>query len=56
MEIAAHAMSVRTTMPPLVSHSIYQIFSLQDEHNASYIFNMSWNKLPHSKHKINKFL
>lgn len=56
MVIAAHAMSVRTTMPPLVSHSIYQIFSLQDEHNASYIFNMSWNELTHSNRKITKFL
>lgn len=36
--IAAHAIHVRTTMPPLVFFENFLGFQLQDKHNASFLY------------------
>ena len=52
--IAAHAICVRTTMPPLVFVENFLGFQLQDKHNASSFSHMSWIELPQSNCKITK--
>ena len=52
--IAAHAIGVRTTMPPLAFFENFLGFQLQDKHNASFLTHMSWTELPQSNCKITK--
>ena len=52
--IAAHAICVRTTMPPLAFFENFLGFQLQDKHNASFLTHMSWTELPQSNCKITK--
>ena len=47
--------SVRTTMPSLyLVLKVSQVFKLQDKHNASSYFDMSWIELPQPKYKGNE--
>lgn len=44
-------MCVKTTMLSLAPNEKFLRFHLQDEHNASYYFKMSWRELPQSIYK-----
>ena len=50
--IAAHAICVRTTMPPLVFVENFLGFQLQDKHNASILFQMSLDRFLYPIAKI----
>ena len=50
--IAAHAICVRTTMPPLVFVENFLGFQLQDKHNASILFQMSLDRIFHPIAKV----
>lgn len=52
--IAAHAICVRTTMPPLVFVENFLGFQLQDKHNASILFQMSLDRLLHPTANVQK--
>ena len=54
--IAAHAICVRTTMPPLVFVENFLGFQLQDKHNASILFQMSLDGVSPTDCKCTKTL
>ncbi len=43
MEIAAHAICVRTAVPFVFSNESFLRFHSRNKHNASYFTEMSWN-------------
>ena len=54
MEIAAHAICVRTAVPFVFSNESFLRFHSQNKHNVSYFTKMSWTEQSQSKDKITK--